>query len=311
MKSSELKNVTILMSTYNGEKYLEQQLSSIVAQKSVNLDVKIRDDGSTDSTIDIITKWSDKLRITYYVGENIGSASSFLELLYNVTPSKCGYYAFSDQDDYWLADKLSTAVDILEKYDDIPALYYSNAKIVGKNLEEIDNPFKKSYHTDEFGSALVLPQAAGCTMVFNTRLLEIIQKYKPSNCYMHDIWVLNVCLAVGGRVIYDSVPHILYRQHESNVVSVLGKDKMSHVELFSYRVRKFFDYRYKPSIVASQLKKGYCDYIPSENMEIINLLLDGDKSLLHKLQLITNRKIKTPYMVYNIRFIVQILLNEQ
>ena len=113
-----MKKVTILLSSFNGEAYLEEQLGSIVAQKDVQTNILVRDDGSSDHTCDILDQWQQKAVLSWYRGENIGPARSFMDLLRQAGDS-C-YYAFSDQDDYWLSDKLKVAVDKLELYEKRP-----------------------------------------------------------------------------------------------------------------------------------------------------------------------------------------------
>ena len=125
-----MKEVTILLSTYNGEKYLEEQLESITSQKGVSTKIIVRDDGSSDRTCDILDTWKEKSALTWYRGENIGPAQSFMDLLRNAGDA-C-YYAFSDQDDFWLSDKMQTAVSKLESYDGRPALYFCQTELVDK-----------------------------------------------------------------------------------------------------------------------------------------------------------------------------------
>ena len=104
----------VLMSTYNGEKYLREQLNSLVTQKFKPDQIMIRDDGSNDSTMDIIKYYADSYKfIKYYQGENLGPAKSFMELINKAEDAD--YYALCDQDDVWFDDKLSTAVDTLER----------------------------------------------------------------------------------------------------------------------------------------------------------------------------------------------------
>ena len=120
------------MSSYNGEMYLDEQLESIVAQKGVMTDILVRDDGSSDHTCDILDQWQQKTSLRWYSGENIGPARSFMDLL-RQSGDSC-YYAFSDQDDYWLSDKLKVAVDKLESYDEM-----FNGAVSGEVKEIIEN----------------------------------------------------------------------------------------------------------------------------------------------------------------------------
>ena len=165
-----MKKVTILMSTYNGETYLDEQLESIEAQKDVQTKILVRDDGSTDRTCDILDRWQQKANLKWYRGENIGPARSFMDLLRQAGDS-C-YYAFSDQDDYWLSDKLKVAVDKLESYESRPALYFCQTELVDKNLNRVSSVIIHPRLT--FGESLVYQFIGGCTMVMNQALRDIM-----------------------------------------------------------------------------------------------------------------------------------------
>ena len=110
--------LTVLMSTYNGEKYLRNQLDSILAQQlpeGMELKVVVRDDGSTDSTLAILEEYTknNNDKVSYYIGENLKPARSFWHLVHNCEQSD--YYSYSDQDDVWFPDKLSRAINAIER----------------------------------------------------------------------------------------------------------------------------------------------------------------------------------------------------
>ena len=108
-----MKKVCVLMSTYNGEKYLKEQIDSILKQKGVKVNLLVRDDGSTDNTLSLLEEYKKKGLLDYCCGSNMKPARSFMELL-SIAPDS-DYYAFSDQDDYWEHDKLFNAVKNTEK----------------------------------------------------------------------------------------------------------------------------------------------------------------------------------------------------
>lgn len=111
-----MKKVLVLMSTYNGEKWLKEQIDSILASREVKVDILVRDDGSSDNTLSILNLYKNNNRLNYYVGENIGPAQSFRDL---VDRCEFGYdaYAYADQDDIWSEKKLFYATEALEKTD--------------------------------------------------------------------------------------------------------------------------------------------------------------------------------------------------
>ena len=99
-----MEKIQVLMSTYNGEKYLKEQIESILNQEKVEVNILIRDDGSCDKTLKIIKELSKNPKISYYEGKNIGPAKSFMDLV-NKSGDKFNYYAFADQDDIWMPNK--------------------------------------------------------------------------------------------------------------------------------------------------------------------------------------------------------------
>ena len=129
--------VCVLMATYNGEKYLREQVDSIIGQHNININLIVRDDGSTDSTINILSEYEEKGLLTYTKGANLGPARSFMELL-KFSPIS-DYYAFSDQDDIWLPDKIKTAVDMMKEDEEKPALYFCQTQLVDENLKKMEN----------------------------------------------------------------------------------------------------------------------------------------------------------------------------
>lgn len=209
--------ITVLVATYNGERYLAEQLDSILMQSGVELSVICRDDGSKDSTLEILKKYKDVYsNFNYYTGPNVKSARCFFDLLSNAGDSD--YYAFSDQDDVWDIDKLKVAGDILNKYDNSkPQLYMSNLRVVDQNLNYIRNAHIVPKKDDNPYSVLTEHYATGCTMVFNKALLEMCVAHLPNGEIMHDTWFEFVARFFG-EVHYDFEPHMSYRQHERNVI---------------------------------------------------------------------------------------------
>lgn len=213
-------NVEVLMSTYNGEKYLEEQLKSIFIQEGCNVHVLVRDDGSTDHTIDILERYKKQYNLDYYTGENLQPARSFMHLV-----GKCGsadYYAFSDQDDIWKKDKLIRAISCIEKQDyqnEKPVAYCSNLTPAIDAEHIIQEKLLKETIATEYTAILSrCSDIFGCTMVWNCKLQGVLNILEPvSKLAMHDYWVALIASCYGA-VLYDSESSILYRQHEDNQV---------------------------------------------------------------------------------------------
>lgn len=231
--------IQILMSTYNGGRYIRTQLDSIIAQNIGNKELLIRDDGSTDDTVTIIEEYQRKnLWIRYYKEKNIGVQKSFFDLL-KQADSNADYIAFADQDDEWLPDKLKRAVEILENRDhQIPLLYCSNKIITDENLQPIDVTVASPVKKTSFGNALVQNICTGCTAVINQSMVRMLQKNMPQdidNIIMHDWW-LYLTATCFGEVCYDQNPYIKYRQHGSNTSGAM----LNRKNLFCYRVKQIF-----------------------------------------------------------------------
>lgn len=128
-----MHTITVLMSSYNGEKYISEQIDSILHQENCNVNLIVRDDGSSDNTCEILEQYQKNNLLTWYSdGENLRPAHSFLRLLANAPDSD--YYAFADQDDYWMTDKLDHAIKAIGNRSDIPMIYYANSELVDSEL---------------------------------------------------------------------------------------------------------------------------------------------------------------------------------
>lgn len=220
--------VTVLMSTYNGEKYLQEQLDSIFRQKDVQVTLVVRDDCSTDSTFEILkqNEFNHPERMKVLKGtKNLKPCKSFFNLISSNTADS--FYALSDQDDIWDDNKLISAIDMLQKCDDSkPALYFSNLRIVDEKNKFYRNSHSTPRQTDNKYLSLIQPAVTGCTIVYNQALAKIAEVKRPQQFSMHDTWLYMVT-EFFGTVVYDFEPHINYRQHSNNVIGTTlnGKKK--------------------------------------------------------------------------------------
>ena len=218
MKSKvQQKRVLVLMSCYNGEKYLQKQIESIMSQRGLDtVDLLIRDDGSADGTKKIIEesikKYSDRIKFIY--GNNLGYNGSFFELIRQ--SEGYDYYAFSDQDDVWLPDKLYVACKFLEREsENVPLLYASTSYLVGDDLKPYGTTRCQKREFTIFNT-LVQNICPGHTQVFNNELLALLkQNIDVSKIYVYDSWVTNTAMLYG-KVCFDNQSHTYYRQHTGN-----------------------------------------------------------------------------------------------
>ena len=224
-----MKKVAVLMSTYNGGQYLREQIESVLTQEGdFELNIFVRDDGSSDTTCDILQEYQNKNKLIWYQGKNVGPANSFMDLIYY-----CGeydFYVFADQDDVWDKNKINTAITKIENIE-TPALYFGNAKLVDKDLNDIKGyVYNNGAPNTNLYTLVCAGGLLGCTMVLNKVLVDKIKnKQSASQVIMHDYYVAIVCVGLGGKIIYDDNSYMKYRQHGNNVVGVsygvLGKIK--------------------------------------------------------------------------------------
>lgn len=219
----KIHNIVVAMSTYNGELYIQEQIDSILEQKNVKVDLFVRDDDSKDKTLEILKTYAKKRNNIHFIkGENLGVGNSFMELLYSIG-CQYDYYAFADQDDVWLPDKLNQGIAKIEDSDK-PRLYVSNQILVDKDLNMLKMRFEVPPGVS-FKQILCQNQVSGCTMIWNRKMQELLvnANRRPSKELLknriHDVWVAMVA-SVAGKIIYDENSYILYRQHENNVVGV-------------------------------------------------------------------------------------------
>lgn len=207
--------VVVLMSTYNGERYVVEQLCSILEQLPPNGRILIRDDGSTDQTVVRIEALNEH-QIKIIRGENIGFARSFLSLLL-ATPQDAEMVMFSDQDDVWLPGKIERAWQHLQLLAGQPGLYASAQMLVDESLRPLQAtpPWPRG---PSFPSALTENIVTGCTAAFNRSALALLQSVGvPNGVRLHDWWLYLVVSAFG-TVVIDSQPTLLYRQHGANLI---------------------------------------------------------------------------------------------
>ena len=298
-----MKKVIVLLSTYNGALYLNQQLKSLTEQVGVEIEVLVRDDGSSDSTLEILRKWSTKMNLHWYTGENLGPAMSFMDLMRHAPDSE--YYALCDQDDVWLKDKLHIAVEKMKQINfNGPVLYYGVPRIVDKELEYLKQSERAKEKMLTFSSAAINSNATGCTMVFNRDLLRHVISKEPSYIGMHDAWIHKVCVIFRGKLIFDDDVHILYRQHANNAIGISTK-KITRIK---NHIKSLKQKSCARSRIIESLYDCYKDAMRYEDAQICKCIIDYKTSIAKRLSLAFNYKIHTVYPDRNLLFRLAVLL---
>lgn len=287
--------VKVLLSTYNGEEYLEEQIDSILKQEDVNILIYARDDGSTDATQEILKSY----QINYYTGDNIGAKYSFVDLIMNATTEE-KYYAFCDQDDIWESNKLKIAVENLKDFEDKPALYFCERSIM------IDNELVSVTNMNElleYQCLFFKSVAAGCTIVINRELMLLLKKHYPKYIAMHDSWII-IIASFFGIIIYDKNPHIKYRIHNKNAVGIQSKKNLWYSRLVNIFKRNSIR-----SMVARDIKYGYQEYLNNQNDKrvFVDNILKLNKSFKSRWYLVFSKNKYSKHKLDDLAIRLQIL----
>jgi len=212
--------VTILLSVYNGEKYLRSQLDSFLRQEDVDWLLCWRDDGSSDASPAMMEAFAKEVGAARCLksgssGPHLGAAGSFLQLL--LENRDAAFIAFADQDDCWLPGKLRRSVQRLGNPAGPPALYCARQMLTDECFEH-PTPSIKFRGRPGFPASLTQNVATGNTVVINTAAARLITAIPLPEASPHDWWSYIVVSACGGKVVYDDEPSMLYRQHAKNMV---------------------------------------------------------------------------------------------
>jgi len=212
--------VTILLSTYNGETFLRQQLDSFKTQSLADWRLLWRDDGSTDNTVAIMREFAAEIGPGRCVespgsGPHYGAAPSFLRLLAEAADEPI--VAFADQDDVWLPDKLLRAVTQIREAAGAPALYCARQFLVDENLRGHRLSARHS-NAPGFPACLTQNIANGNTLVMNQAAARLVVGMPSPEGTVHDWWSYIVVSACGGQIMFDPQPQVLYRLHKGNLI---------------------------------------------------------------------------------------------
>ncbi|WCK54286.1 glycosyltransferase family 2 protein [Aneurinibacillus sp. Ricciae_BoGa-3] len=277
-----MKKVQILLSTYNGEKYVAEQIDSLLSQSYPESEILIRDDGSTDKTLPILQNytWGNN-RIGIMPENNIGVVASFLELLMK-SSAEASYFAFCDQDDVWFKDKLLNGIAMIDSLpEDMPVMYCSQLEIVDVKLSTLGQ-MPVPHRGPSFANALVQNIATGCTIIVNRAARDFLLKQlpHPSSIIMHDWWVYLVVSAFG-KVVYDKRPQLYYRQHGSNSVGA----KVDFLQRWVARIKGFYrrGRRLRLSQQAKEFQRIFAQQLPQNKAEFLDRFVNNRRTFIQRL----------------------------
>ncbi len=301
-----MRSVQVLLSSYNGEKYIERQIKSILAQEEVDIHLLIRDDGSKDSTRKIIAAYADRYpdKVEVVIGENLGYKKSFLTLL--KLAGEYDYYAFADQDDYWLPDKEISSIREMEKDpEDIPKLAQVDFLVTDENLKPLV-------------PALVYPELyvsdhdwiyageffQGCLMTWNRKAMDLLKSYTPKGDYSHDHWVGEVIYLLG-RVYFVPQKKMYYTRHGDNtsVSNDLMRTRWLRMKALFWGGKSVY---YN---MGQDLLTGYRSFLSLHDVQMCEDLANYKMHFSAKWRLLTNRKLRRPSALATVLYKFCILIN--
>jgi glycosyltransferase involved in cell wall biosynthesis len=295
-----IPKVTILLSTYNGSRFLREQLKSLYEQTYPAIKILVRDDGSSDDTRIIL---DDECLEQLEGRENLGATGSFFALLRHAAQTDTQYVAFCDQDDVWQKNKIQRAVVALAPLVDSPALYCSRLKLADDQLE----PLGRSLIPRKigFGNALVENVAVGCTMVLNRQAIDLLcQQRLPDEVYVHDWWCYLV-MSCFGEVVFDDHAFIHYRQHSGNIIGAAT----SKLDVLKRKLARLFNARLWISEQALIFSELFAERMPMAERELLDLLLKAKLSFWYRVKLAFSSSIWRQKTLDNILLRLIILLN--
>ncbi|MBR0249717.1 MAG: glycosyltransferase, partial [Synergistaceae bacterium] len=293
---SQIPSVAVIMSTYNGEKYLSEQIDSILAQKDVHVELFIRDDGSTDNTRNIISDYAEHHRnIHVSYGTNVGFARSFIQEL--LVASGFEYYAFSDQDDFWLEDKLIKAVEAIKREEamnisKIPVIWHSNLYVSDASLNIIR---KTKLHTRvrSLESLIFRRSIPGCTTVMNSEARNLAgHKYISAliSSRGHENCIFYILYLMGGKVICSPEAYIYYRQHSHNTIGSPITFKARIIREY----KKLFKWQHGSEAGAAQkILQEYADELNPKARKTLTLIASHKDNWISRLRIVLSPKFRT------------------
>lgn len=318
-KNNKNCSINVLMSTYNGEKYIREQIDSILAQQGVDIILYIRDDGSIDGTVNIIEEYSCSYENVIFINpcnrKNVGHIKSFLELMkFTVKDETTSWYAFADQDDVWLPEKLASGIGLIDRKleatgkanSDICIFYYSNKIWTDKDLNVIHNDSKLDYQ-DDYLDFFAYPPVFGCTVIFNrTLLLKAVQMQFPER-NGHDVFMFRLSCLMDSIIVSDTDAHILYRRHGNNASS-------GAVSVKKFFIKYFLEIKHKKSYHGMQkdIKDIYQEHsndMGGKQKRLCELIINYDKNFRDKIALLVWKDAYTRGIRFALIWIGRVILN--
>jgi len=301
----------VLLSTYNGEKYLKEQLDSLFTQTYNNIKVIVRDDGSSDKTLEILKSYNVHLLESH---KNIGVKKSFSLLLeYAIKYSDGNYFMFCDQDDIWKKDKVEKTLqkmrELESQYKDTSLLVHTDLEVVDDSLHILNESFWKHEYINpninSFNRLLLQNTITGCTVMINRNLASLLLPI-PNDSIMHDWWI-GLVASKFGKIDFINDRTILYRQHATNSIGAKGFSYLSVLMKF-YKIFSKNELYLKINIIqAKAFLDIYKNILDKDTIEILEEFSTIEsKSFWQKRKILLKYKLLKQGFLRNIGAMVKI-----
>ncbi|MDN4620705.1 glycosyltransferase family 2 protein [Paenibacillus sp. PsM32] len=329
---SEQGLLQVLLSTYNGEKYISEQLNSILSQPYQPIQILIRDDGSSDNTLLIIKQYQQDHpgRIHLIQGKNIGVVPSFWTLMQHADLS-ADYFCFCDQDDVWMPHKAQRSVQLLSEMEkennlildshannkirhnpfekNIPAMVCTDTQLTDGDLNPTAIWPGMPHLKPSFYNALIQNIAVGATVTFNRATLQLLMKKNVniSDIQMHDWWAYLV-VSCFGKFHFEHTPSIYYRQHGGNAVggewTILQKIKKKWNSFLKHKGNKNLLVQQ-----AKEFKRLYSnDIVDPEMLVQLDLFIEPRKNIISRIGYLRKSKLYRQSLMEQLLFRFLILV---
>jgi len=279
-----MDSVAIIMATYNGEKFLKEQIESILSSTYKEFKLYIVDDGSKDSTMEILHRYKMRYPGVIHVSQNEKNMGVTLNFLNAINRTTSDYIMLCDQDDVWKKDKIAKTLNRMKQIEvqfgkDLPVAVFTDAYVTDSKLNIIHPSFFKSGRLNpqltDLPHMLMENKLIGCTVMINGALRRILQSRPlPKKARFHDGW-LGLIAASFGKISFIPEPTLFYRQHETNVVGNRG--------FCSYVLNRLRNLRkQKEALIALQEQAKefadlYRDYFDGKKLELVVRFSDLSK----------------------------------
>ena len=312
--------ICVMMTTFNGELFLYEQLESIFHQNNVVIDLYIRDDDSQDKTLELLSLYSQKRSHIHIIhGSHAGVTKGFYELIRYCAdlPKKYDYYAFADQDDIWLPNKMIKAVQKLSDQsvfdsNNKPKLYYSNLTVVDESLSHPFTMFSKNRIHNTIQYTLATTNCYGCTCVFNYTLLKLMARVSPDEItipeyVLHDNFIVWLAVLLG-KAFYDERSYILHRQHNQNASGQV----LRSAALIKSKIQRLHQIKTMYPVHENRAKlflNKYGSFLSSRKKHYLSLLADYKTVFRYRMILLFTNTISSGEPMKEIARRIRILFN--